>query len=57
MKEHQSGLKAHQDQNYLQQKISEGYTSKDIGNELRVSYKLVEIYLRKFDIKHVSQVQ
>ena len=49
-------MKLHQDQNYLQNKISEGYTSKDIGKELRVSYKLVEIYLRKFDIKHVSQV-
>ena len=57
MKEHQSGLKAHQDQNYLQQKINEGLSSKDIGKELRVSYKLVEIYLRKFDIPHVSQVQ
>lgn len=54
MKLHQSGLKAHQDQNYLQTKISEGYTSKEIANELRVSYKLVEIYLRKFGIKHIS---
>jgi DNA-binding CsgD family transcriptional regulator len=50
-------MKKHQDQSYLQQKISEGYTSKSIGNELRVSYKLVEIYLRKFNIKHVSQAQ
>jgi DNA-binding NarL/FixJ family response regulator len=50
-------MKEHQDQNYLQQKINEGLSSKDIGKELRVSYKLVEIYLRKFDIKHVSQVQ
>ena len=50
-------MKQHQDQSYLQQKINEGYTSKGIGNELRVSYKLVEIYLRKFDIPHVSQKQ
>ena len=49
-------MKLHQDQNYLQNKIDQGYTSKDISKELRVSYKLVEIYLRKFDIKHVSQV-
>ena len=50
-------MKAHQNQDYLQQKIDEGYTSKDIGKELRVSYRLVEIYLRKFEIKHVSQVR
>jgi DNA-binding CsgD family transcriptional regulator len=54
MKLHQSGPKAHQDQSYLQTKINEGYTSKEIANQLRVSYKLVEIYLRKFGIKHVS---
>ena len=53
MKLHQSGLKAHQDQNHLQTKINEGYTSKEIANQLRVSYKLVEIYLRKFGIGHV----
>ena len=46
-------MKLHQDQNHLQTKISEGYTSKQIANDLRVSYKLVEIYLRKFGIKHV----
>jgi hypothetical protein len=50
-------MKLHQDQNYLQTKINEGHTSRDIGKELRVSYKLVEIYLRKFDIPHVSQKQ
>ena len=50
-------MKLHQDQSYLQTKISEGLTSKEIAKELRVSYKLVEIYLRKYAIKHVSQVQ
>jgi DNA-binding CsgD family transcriptional regulator len=50
-------MKLHQDQNYLQQKISEGHSSKDIGNELRVSYKLIEIYLKKFNIPFVSQRQ
>jgi transposase len=43
-------MKLHQDQNYLQTKINEGYSSKDIAKELRVSYKLVEIYLRKYAI-------
>jgi FixJ family two-component response regulator len=47
-------MKLHQDQNYLQTKINEGFTSKEIANDLRVSYKLVEIYLRKYGIKHVS---
>lgn len=49
--------KLHQNKDYLQNKIGEGFTSKDIGKELRVSYKLVEIYLRKYNIKHVSQEQ
>jgi DNA-binding NarL/FixJ family response regulator len=48
-------MKLHQDQSYLQNKIDEGFTSKDIGKELRVSYKLVEIYLRKFEIPFTSQ--
>jgi DNA-binding NarL/FixJ family response regulator len=50
-------LKAHQDRTYLQKKIDEGYTSKDISKELRVSYRLVETYLRQHGIKHVSQVR
>ena len=48
-------MKNHQDQTYLQTKINEGYTSKDIANENRVSYKLVELYLRKYEIDFVSQ--
>jgi len=52
----QNTLKKHQNKEYLQEKIDEGYTSKDIGKELRVSYKLVETYLRQYGIKHVSQV-
>jgi transposase len=48
-------MKLHQEKNYLQTKMDEGYTSRDISKELNVSYKLVEIYLRKYNIKHVSQ--
>jgi orotate phosphoribosyltransferase-like protein len=48
-------LKNHHDPRYLQKKIDEGFTSKDIANELRVSYKLVELYLVKYNIKHESQ--
>jgi len=46
----------HKNKEYLQQKIDEGYTPKDISKELHVSYKLVEIYLRQFGVKYVSQV-
>jgi DNA-binding CsgD family transcriptional regulator len=47
--------KLHQDQQYLKTKIEEGYTPKQIANELNISYKLVEIYLRKFEIPFISQ--
>jgi predicted transcriptional regulator len=48
-------LKNHHDPRYLQKKVDEGFTSKDIANELRVSYKLVEMYLAKFEIPFESQ--
>jgi transposase len=50
-----SELKLHHDKEYLQKKIDEGYTSKDISKELKVSYKVVELFLRKFGIPFVSQ--
>jgi len=50
-----SELKPHQDKEYLQKKIDEGYTSKDISKELKVSYKVVELFLRKHGIPFVSQ--
>ena len=46
--------KLHQDKEYLSDQISSGLSSKDIGKNLRVSYKLVEIYLAKFGIPFVS---
>ena len=48
-------MKLHQDQNHLQTKISEGLNSRQIANELNVSYKLVELYLVKYNIEHESQ--
>lgn len=50
-------LKNHHDPRYLQKKIDEGYTSKDIAKELRISYKLVELYLRKFEIPFVPAAE
>lgn len=50
-----SELKLHQSKEYLEQQIAAGKSSVDISKELSVSWKLVEIYLRKFDIKHISK--
>ena len=49
-------MKQHQNPDYLKTKIEEGYTPKEIANENRVSYKLIEMYLRKYQIKHISQL-
>ena len=48
--------KLHQDEEFLRFEISKGSTSKDIAKRLRISYRLVEIYLRKFGIPHESQI-
>jgi transposase len=48
-------LKYHHDPTYLQKKIDLGMKPKEIANELRVSYKLVELYLHKFNIPFTSQ--
>jgi len=47
-------MKHHQNEDSLRKYISLGFTSRDIAKELNVSYKLVEIYLAKFDIPFVS---
>lgn len=47
-------MKFHQNKEFLQKAIEMGSTPKEIAKELRVSYKLVELYLRKYEIKHTS---
>ena len=48
--------KLHQDEAYLRQVFQDGsITSKDLANELNVSYKLIEIYLEKYQIPFKSQ--
>lgn len=47
--------KLHTDKAYLESQIAKKLNSKEIAKELRVSYKLVEIYLDKFNIPFVSQ--
>ena len=46
----------HQDEAYLRQAMESGKTSRDISKELGVSYKLVEIYLEKYQIPFTSMV-
>ena len=44
-------IKYYEDKNWLQNEYSTlQKSSREIGNELHVSYKLIEIWLRKFDI-------
>tara|TARA_B110000503_G_C6859239_1_gene294097 strand:- start:251 stop:412 length:162 start_codon:yes stop_codon:yes gene_type:complete len=45
----------HTNEEFLRVEMERGRTSKDIGKRLRVSYKLVELYLRKYGIPFVSQ--
>jgi len=47
--------KLHQDPEFLKKAMSDGLTSRDIANDLRVSYKLVELYLEKHQIPFTSQ--
>jgi hypothetical protein len=52
-----SVVKLHQSKEYLEEQINAGKSSVDISKELSVSWKLVEIYLRKYDIKHISKTE
>ena len=44
--------KKYQDRDYLYNEyVTKNRSSKDIGKELHVSYKLVDLWLAKFDIE------
>ena len=47
--------KLHQNEEFLREAIGRGSTPKEIAKELRVSYRLVELYLKKYEIPFVSQ--
>ena len=55
LKERDTMSKPHQNKEFLQKAIQMGSTPKEIAKELHVSYKLVEMYLRMYEIKFVSQ--
>jgi DNA-binding CsgD family transcriptional regulator len=46
----------HTNEEFLRVEVERGRTSKDIAKRLKVSYRLIEIYLRKYGIPHVSQI-
>lgn len=48
--------KLHKNEEFLRVEVLQrGRNSKEIAKRLRVSYKLVELYLMKYDIPFVSQ--
>ena len=48
--------KLHQDEQYLRKVFeNQDITSKDLAKELHVSYKLIELYLEKYNIPFKSQ--
>lgn len=49
--------KLYQNKEYLQEQTRLGKSSKDISKDIGVSWRLVEIYLRKFDIPHIPKEQ
>lgn len=54
-KKRETMTKLHQNEDFLRKTIELGSTPKEIAKELRVSYKLVELYLTKFGIPFTSQ--
>lgn len=44
--------KDYTDENWLIEQMKSGETSRTLANKLHVSYKLIEIYLNKYGIKH-----
>ena len=49
--------KSYQDRDYLvNEYVTLGRSSKDIGKNLHVSYKLVEIWLRHYDLPIREQI-
>ena len=48
-------MKLHHNKEWLQEQLAAGKTPKDLANEINVSYKLIELYLRKFGLTFTSQ--
>jgi hypothetical protein len=50
-------MKNHQDKQWLQSQIAMGKSSKQISDENKVSYSLVELYLKQFNIPFTPKVR
>lgn len=50
-------MKFHHNEEFLRKAVQMGSTPKEIAKELHVSYKLVEMYLRMYEIEFTSQQQ
>jgi hypothetical protein len=50
-----NNLKKHHNKVWLQEQLAAQKTPKDIAKEINVSYKLIELYLRQFDLPFISQ--
>jgi hypothetical protein len=50
-----NNLKKHHNKVWLQEQLAAEKTSKDIAKDINVSYKLIELYLRQFDLPFTSQ--
>jgi len=48
-------MKNHQNETYLREQIALGKSTKEIADENRVSFKLVELYLTKYNISFVPK--
>ena len=50
-----NNLKKHHNKEWLQEQLDAEKTSRDIAKEINVSYKLIELYLRQFNLDFTSQ--
>ena len=48
-------MKLHHNKEWLQEQLAAGKTSKDLANEINVSYKLIERHLLEFGLPFTSQ--
>jgi DNA-binding NarL/FixJ family response regulator len=49
-------MRDHQNKEWLAEQIAAGKTTKQIANENNISYKLVEIYLKKYEIPFTPKI-
>ena len=48
-------MKNHHNKTYLEEQIALGKSTKEIANENNISYKLVELYLSRYNIPYTPK--